>query len=53
MEQYCTKLSRGHVEGANHWLLQEKPKECVNILSNWIIEKVLKNDDTSTKQSKL
>lgn len=40
MDKWCDDLELVHVKKANHWLLQENPVECANILVSWLQRKI-------------
>jgi len=37
MEEHIPNLKRAHIEGVNHWLLQENPQACFNVLHPWLL----------------
>ncbi len=36
LENFAPDLTRAHVQGADHWLLHQKPKEVARIVREWL-----------------
>jgi pimeloyl-ACP methyl ester carboxylesterase len=36
LEAYCTDLTRRQIEGADHWIIHQKPDEAAQIISDWL-----------------